>query len=105
MRQYLFFSLRCLCTLEKGWEEKKALSPIVKWEKEVRATIRNLFFVGGETEGNGKDNSGGKQAPYFIASFLFPEKELRDNNPLVCVASKRKELVECKKSMKRTYRR
>ncbi len=52
-----------------------------------------------------KDNSGGKQASYFIASFLLSEKELRDNNPLVCVASKRKELVECKKSMKRTYRR
>ena len=105
MRQYLFFSLRCLRTLEKGREEEKALSPIVKWEKEVRATIRNLFLSAAKQKEMEKDNSGGKQASYFIASFLFPEKELRDNNPLVCVASKRKELVECKKSMKRTYRR
>ena len=38
-------------------------------------------------------------------SFLFPDKEMRESEPVVCVASALKELVECETSKKRTYRR
>ena len=37
--------------------------------------------------------------------FSFPDKEMRESEPVVCVASALKELVECETSKKRTYRR
>ena len=37
--------------------------------------------------------------------FFFPETEISNKEPLVCVAKGQKELVQCKTSGKKTYRR
>ena len=37
--------------------------------------------------------------------FFFPDDEISHREPLVCVAKGQKELVECKISGKKTYRR
>ena len=38
-------------------------------------------------------------------SVLFSAEEIDGMSPVVCVAKGRKELVECKKSKKKTYKR
>ena len=40
-----------------------------------------------------------------IFIFFFPETEISNKEPLVCVAKGQKELVQCKTSGKKTYRR
>ncbi len=78
---------------------KQKLSPGDKcWKTEEYQILQKCDLCSGNSK---LDNC----LPFIYVANIFADEEIEKEDPLVCVAKGKKELVECKKSGRQTYRR